>query len=308
VRAVRLRTSIILLVAPLVVLLTAEPALATTIDPVARTVTTSRLFVDWSNFNSHDPDEIDVVRWPDPDTGNLTQAFIPRGCDGGIAEFFGNSLAPPDPYAGGLVLVGAGSHGTWSQGGDDHVTTSSESTRCRFSAAVPVTTTYKFFDAGPAANKFGVERTFSFGSGDQSFARKFRPYIPRLSPRTAFRAVVHPNAAGTHLVIEHALNCEFGCVATDWNGNSNSGMGWFAIEDRQTGIGVIVKRDPTPSVRVRLWVDVDGASFSNASSVLVLPPSGGFQGPFTESEQYCFFDAQSWPTSAQRALALPAGC
>jgi hypothetical protein len=293
------------LVICLTVILTAGPALTVTFDPPARTVTTSRMLLHWSNRDRRNPEELDRLRW---EGLNLTQSFIPRGCDDGIAEFFGNSYAPPDPFNGGLVLVGALSRGTWSPGPDAHVAITSQNGRCFFSAGVPVHTTYKFFDSGPAANKFGVERMFAFGTGDQAFPRKFRPYIPRLSPRTAYRAVVHPDATGTHVVVEHALDCEFGCAVSDWAGNSTSGMSWFAIEDRHTGTGVIVKRDPTPSIRVKLWVDVDGASNSNASSVLLLPPEGGFQSPVTESEQYCFFDSASWPVSSQRALILPQGC
>src|SRR5881397_3664267 len=119
---------------------------AATIDPTERSVLTPRFFVDWSGSSSNagDPEEIDVLGWKQGP--NLTGTFA-GPCAGGDVEYFGNSWAPPDPQSGGLVLVGAGSSGTWRRGGR-RVVIRSNATGCPASAGVPVKTRYRFADRG----------------------------------------------------------------------------------------------------------------------------------------------------------------
>lgn len=51
---------------------------AVTISTGPRTVTTSRFFVDWSNSNPNNPEEITVINWPNPQSGaNLTAGATP---------------------------------------------------------------------------------------------------------------------------------------------------------------------------------------------------------------------------------------
>ena len=116
--------------------------------------------------------------------------------------------------------------------------------------------------------------------------------------------MLHPDASGTILVTEDTSLCEFGCQVTDWD------QTWFAIHDPSTGNGEIVRpRSSTPSA---LWVDQDSASFTNASSVLLLQPAGGFTGNVSETEFLCFYNSSIWtpstalPPDARHWFCIPA--
>ena len=262
------------------------------IDPATRTVGTITV-----TFSLTDPDEIESITWNG--SLNLTSTWPHPFCPaGGDLEFWGNAWANPDSFQF-VSLVGWGSTGTWATNGVNRVSIHSQSEGCFGSAALNVATQYNFFSGGPAANRFRVNRTFNFGA--TPFAEDFRAYIPRLFPRTAFNQVLHPDAAGASLLTQNALLCEFGCLVTDWDGS------WFAIHDPAAGMGLIVRHQPSP-VDVALWVDVDGGSFSNASSVLLLSPPGGFTGKVTEKETLCFYDAATWPATMRVALMLPPTC
>ncbi len=93
------------------------------------------------------------------------------------------------------------------------------------------------------------------------------------------------------------LICEFGCLVGDWDGT------WFAIHDPQTGAGMIVGHATTP-YPVALWIDVDGGSWTNASSVALLRPPGGLTGRATDVQFFRFDDSFSWTPG----LAPPVGC
>ncbi len=269
----------------LVALLAAGTVFAATIDSANRTVTTDVFFVDRSETN---PEEIVDIRWNG--SPNLTRTAAIGGCPDDL-EFFGNSWVSQDEGTPAFVfrsIVGWGTTGEWKESGNTKVKIRSSSEGCPASAAIPVKTDYHFFDRGRKVNTIEVRREFSFGK--IPFAFDFRPYIPRLYPRDAFTEVVHPDATGTSLVTETAALCEFGCEVTDWDG------GWFAIHDPSSGRGLIVKRKPS-RFSVALWVDVDGASFANTSSVLLLQPSGGFTGKVVERESLCFYDSNIWVPS-----------
>jgi hypothetical protein len=148
------------------------------------------------------------------------------------------------------------------------------------------------FPGGAGNDTIDIERTFEFGS--TPFSMPFRPYVPRLLFND-FPRVIHPDAAGTALL-------EGG--GPDWDGS------WFALTASTgtfAGQGVIVRRQSS-AFAVSLWLDDDAFSNSNATSALLSPPAGGFTGTVRERELLCFFDATSWPPSAQAALTLPAGC
>ena len=270
------------------------------------TVTSPTFFVDWDTTSLGDPEQIDAINWMGGP--NLTYVW-PGG--GGDVEYFGNSWAPPEIA---VVLVGAGSTGAWAPGPNDSVDIMSIGP-----AGVGVHTNYKFFDTtNPPGNKIKVKREFMFGG--TPFSHDFRPYMPRLHPRTDFTQVLHPNASHTSLEVEAVSNCEFGGSGTpgclldltssphSWNGNSLSNDNWFAIHNPVNGTGVIVRRDPTPSISVALWIDQDFGSLSNVSSVLLRQPGGGFTGTVTEVEFLCFYDSSTWPAAMQIALTLPNGC
>jgi hypothetical protein len=276
----------------LLVFLIAATVLAATIDPVNRTVTTSTLFVDWSETN---PEEILDIRWNG--SANLTNHAAASSCPSDL-EYFGNSWVTQDEGTPSFVffsLVGWGTTGTWTSPNSNRVSANSISTGCFGSANLPIETNYHFFDRGAPVNRIMVQRRFTFGS--VPFAYDVRPYIPRLYPKTAYTQVLHPNASNTVLVTEDVTLCDFGCRVDDWND------GWFAIHNPTTGQGLIVRRDRS-AYDVALWVDQDDASFTNASSVLLLQPSGGFTGRVTEVEFLCFYDSGTWTPS----LTLPAGC
>lgn len=258
-------------------------------------------------FNVTDPERIDAIYWnPAGLTGsesNLTRSATFSGdpCVNGLLEYFGNSWAPPDPNLGGKVLVGAGTTGARMKGPDSKVVINSTSTGCVPSANVGVTTLYKFWPGGVAQNKMRVTRTLSF---ETAFDRDVRPYIPRLYTITQFGQVIYPNAAGTALVTRNVGGgtCPLGCEFTDWNASSEE-TAWFAIHDVGLGRGLVVKHNPT-AAPASLWVDWDGASFTNSSSVLLKKPAGGFTGEIVETQTFCFYDSSTWTPS----LTLPSGC
>ncbi len=272
-------------------LLAASTALAATIDPVNRTVTTGSFFVKWSLTN---PEEILDVRWMG--SPNLTNTAANPNCAGDL-EYFGNSWVSenegtPASFFGSLV--GWGESGTWTTPNSKKVNVDSISSGCFHSADLAISTNYQFFDSGPTANRIKVQRQFAFGA--TPYAHDVRPYIPRLYPQDAFTEVLHPDAAGASLLTETTTGCDFGCPISDWSG------GWFAIHDPASGQGMIVRRaSVSPAL---LWVDKDDASFTAASSVLLLQPEGGFTGNVTEVEFLCFYNGSIWTPS----LTLPPGC
>ena len=269
------------------------------------TATSQNLFVE---FSATDPERIDVIKWNpnglDGTEANLTNSGSSGSgpCFNGDVEYFGNSWAPPDPPAG-RVFVGSGTEGVRVKGPDSKVVINSISTDCPpTSANVSVNTIYKFWQGGQALNKMRVTRSFTF---ETAFTSDFRPFIPRFHPIASFSQVLHPNAAGTMLLTETVggfTHCPFGCIINDWNGNTEDAS-WFAVHDPVSGQGVIVKRAPSP-YNAALWVDWDGSSFTNSSSVLLRAPAGGFTGEVSEMETLCFYNVHTWIPS----LELPPGC
>ena len=271
------------------------------------TAASPNLFVQWS---ADEPERIEVIQWnPAGLTGsepNLTNSGTvggaPPPCHDGLVEYFGNSWAPPDPPAG-EVLVGAGTTRTRTPGPDSKVVIDSIASSCTpVAAGVPVNTTYQFWQAGQPLNRMKVTREFTFAT---AFAQDFRPYIPRLFPIDDFRQVLHPDAWGTSLITELVggfTHCPFGCVVANWSGE-DAATSWCAIHDPIGGNGMIVRRIPN-GLPVALWIDWDGASLTNASSVLLLAPDGGFPGQVSETQFFCFYDRSIWIPS----LELPPGC
>lgn len=281
------------------------PAWAQGVAITPATASSDNLFVQW---NTGDPERIDAIKWNSAGlTGgepNLTATGTTGSppCHAGDVEYFGNSWSPPDPQFGGKVLVGAGTTGTREPGPDNKVLIDSTSTGCApSSAGVAVETIYKFWQGGRPINRMKVTRSLTFST---AFGHDVRPYIPRLYPVSGFRQVLHPTADGTSVATRSVGggSCPSGCIVTDWNGN-DAANGWFAIHNPASGQGLIVKRTPS-TFAVALWIDWDGASFTNASSVLALSPSGGFTGTMTEEQHLCFYDSSIWTPS----LTLPQGC
>jgi hypothetical protein len=308
--------------------LTVLTALASTaraqIDATNRTVTTSNFVVAWNTGT--DTEAIISIIWGGG--ANLTSYQGLGTCFPsfpGSIEYFGNSYAPPDPWAGGLVLVGGGTTtptGTtaWSgqvlPSGTDQVTINSSSTGCPpSSAGINVQTTYSFFNPNDAStNSFGVQRAFDFTT--TTFAHDFRPYMARLSLSEGFTDVLYP-AIGGALATLSVYDCGFGCTgpvvipdAAPLNPLWDATQGWFAIHNPDTLQGVVVKRNPSVDpqgnpIAVQLWVDNDGGSNTNVSSFLLMSPTGGFTGGLvTEVETLCFYDSSIWTPS----LTPPAGC
>jgi hypothetical protein len=294
------------------------------IDPTNRTVTTSSFVVEWSTSN--DTEAITSISWSggpnltsDQGLGTCFPSFP------GSIEYFGNSYAPPDPWAGGLVLVGGGTTtppGTtaWSgqilPSGTAQVTINSSSTGCPpSSAGINVQTTYSFFNPGdPGTNWFGVQRDFDFTA--TTFAHDFRPYMPRLSLGEGFTEVLYPDTSGA-LASLSVYDCGSGCTgpiaapnAASLNPPWDATQGWFAIHNPNTLQGVVVKRNPSTdpqgnAIVAQLWIDNDAGSNTNVSSFLLMSPTEGFTGgPVTEVETLCFYNSSIWTPS----LTPPAGC
>jgi hypothetical protein len=67
-------------------------------------------------------------------------------------------------------------------------------------SGTPVATSYQFYEHGPPVNPILVRRKVFFGA--TPFIFDFRPYIPRLHPRSSYTAAIHPDAGGSGLVTE----------------------------------------------------------------------------------------------------------
>jgi len=262
-------------------------AAGATTDPATRTVTTPAFQMQWSASN---PEEIVSLSWNgSPDLTNRSDLFCV-----GDSEFFGNSwdTANDLDFA---APVGCGTTGTWTAHGKKRIDITSSAQGSFGTSGIPVRTGYRFVDAGRSVNTFTVRRTFTFGT--TPFTHDLRPYVPRLFPRDHYSSVIHPNASGTTLVTEDANPCDFGCRVDNWDGS------WFAVHDPTSGAGMIVRHHASP-FDAALWIDMEGASQTTASSVAVLQPPGGFRGTLTDVQTFCFYDASLWKPS----LTPPAGC
>jgi len=303
----------------------ASISVAQTIDAATRTVTTANFQVTWNS--GVDTEAITSLIWMGGP--NLTATYLLDTCSqGDNVEYFGNAWAPPDPQAGGIVLVGGGTStppGTvaWSGTvlgiGTDQVTINSSSTNCSpQSAGINVQTTYRFFNPhNSGANWFQVQRVFDFSA--TTFAHDLRPYIPRLNIAPGYTEVLYPATGGT-LAVTSATACSEGCTgphsapgASSLSPTWASSQGWFAIHNPTTLQGVVVRRvqsaDPQGDpIASQLWVDYDGPVGSyetNASSFLLLSPAAGFTGGLlTEVETLCFYNSTLWTPS----LIPPPGC
>jgi hypothetical protein len=266
-----------------------------TVDSAARTLRTSRFFLDFSNHVGNDPEELDTISWLG--SGNYTSAVAPSDlCSSGEDQYFGNSWTETDPENGGSVLVGSGSTGSW-QADSVSLLIHSMSTGCPHSSAIPVETRYRFRD-GLGADTIEVDRKFAFGNTPLQVA--FRPFVPRIVLNLDL--VLHPNADGTELRTESVYDGSR--QTSDFDGS------WFAFTTTSgpsAGQGVIVLRKTTP-IATDLVIDTDGLTWTNASAALLLPPSDGFTGDVTEQELLCFFTPETWTPAQQAALTLPAGC
>ena len=79
-----------------------SPAPDAAIDVPTRTLTNSNFQVVW-NTGARDSEAITKLNWMGG--SNMTGALnVDAVCGDGNVAYFGNSLAPPDPGAGGLVL------------------------------------------------------------------------------------------------------------------------------------------------------------------------------------------------------------
>jgi hypothetical protein len=281
-----------LIIAASALLLTATPMTsAATIDPQTRTVTSGPFVIRWNQDN---PEAIAYLSWNG--SASLTNPWVHPNCpDGGPHEFFGNSWGMSADSSFTSSPVGWGSTGLWSTHGTTGVDVDAAASDCPGADGIEVDTSYGFFGATPSTGRIQVERRFFFG--DTPFASDLRPYIPRLYPLDAFTEVRFPNAAGTALVTRHGSDCGLGCRIIDWNGT------WFAIHDPGSGRGLVVRHEPSTHP-VALWIDEDGGSYTNATSVALLQTGSGFTGTIVDRQIICFYDSTIWTPS----LALPAGC
>ena len=259
-----------------------------TYPSLTRTRALGNLRVEWSPTN---PEEIISLRWKNSE--NLTNSWRNEACLGDL-EYFGNAWVSENEGTQDFwfaSLVGWGEAGGWQQN-SGAANIASRSITCPGAGGVPIHTEYTLFDGSIKANMMEVRRTFEFGAVPYDHA--VRAFIPRLYPLDGYRWIVHPNADGSALITEDASKCGYGCQVSDWNGT------WFAIHNPATGQGMMVMHAPSPTSKA-LWVDEDSGSFTNASSVLLLPPEGGFTGTVVETETLYFYDMPNWLPS----LAIP---
>jgi hypothetical protein len=150
------------LAAMVALLLLGGVAFAAVIDPVNRTVTTAKFFIDWDQT---DPEEILDLRWNG--SGNLTNtAQVGNNCLDDL-EYFGNAWVSQEEGTPNFVfvsLVGWGTTGNWQKQGNHGVRIGSSSSGCPGSAEVRVQTKYRFPKRRVAQNSFKVARKFFFGN------------------------------------------------------------------------------------------------------------------------------------------------
>jgi putative spermidine/putrescine transport system substrate-binding protein len=257
-----------------------------------RSMNNGSLYLEWSPDN---PEEVVVLRWNN--SVNLTNSWGHPACQGDL-EYFGNSWVSENE--GGepfffASLVGWGTTGDWTSPAPSEVYINSISSDCPGSASIPVHTEYRAF----GGKRVEVYRVFGFG--DDGYAHDVRPFIPRLSLADGYSQVLHPDVDGDTLVIETTDSCDYGCRIDNWNGS------WFAIHNPTTGLGMIAQHKPS-DYSVALWIDQDGGSNTNASSVLLLQPEGGFKSWVPETEYLCFYDSNVPEGGWEPSLTLPDGC
>jgi len=297
--------------------LAAPAALAqVAMNPATRTIQSKNFYLAWNT--GVDTEAVTTLEWMG--SANLTGSNFLNTCadPGNAVEYSGNSQAPPDPESGGLYLVGGGTvtpPGTvaWSAqflptGGQ--VTINSKSTNCPpQSAGINVQTLY-LFPHPESFNAFGVERSFDFTT--TTFSHDFRPYIPRLGLTAGYTEVLYPTPKGS-LATASVYNCPSGCTGPKSEPGAkllspawDSAQGWFAIHNPTTLQGVVVRRIPSADpqgnpITAQLWIDYDAAGSlfgSNASSFLLISPTGGFTGGVvTELDTLCFYNSTIWTPS-----------
>jgi Abnormal spindle-like microcephaly-assoc'd, ASPM-SPD-2-Hydin len=301
-----------------------SPSPVATVDNDQRTVTTNNFTVKW--YTGVDSEAITSLQWKGQEnvtgTNGIGTCYRSPNDLYGTEMYFGNAYGPPDPWQGGLVLVGGGTttpagKTAWSgqilPAGDAQVVINSVSTNCPpVSAGINVQTTYIFPTPNdPNTNWFKVQRVFDFSS--TTFDHNFKAYMPRLflGATTGYREILYPTIDDT-LGTVNIDGCSFDCTSFDppWA----SEQGWFAVHDALTGKGVVVKREPSfdpqgNPITAILDLDYDNGSSTgpatNDSSFQLVSPAGGFRGgKVTESETLCFYDSTLWTPST----TPPAAC
>jgi hypothetical protein len=253
-------------------------------------------------FGSANPEVVTNLQWLDSDstlTPNLAASGGPLTCTDPI-EFFGEAYGGEGTLPAPVV---AGGLGTLDRCGLDARITSAPAD-CAGASQFPVTTRYRAY-AGVRASELRVSRTFGFGADAAVYPQTIlRAFVPRV-PLGTFSSVIYPVQGGPTVSIASPGSCAVDClvpIGTTWSGR------WFADIDPNSGLALIVLRDPSLTSPVSLAVNNDGYSSSNLTSFQLLAPTGGWKEPVTEVEYLCFADLKSWPQTERDAARLPAGC
>ncbi len=300
-------------------LMAVAPVGAVMIDTQTRTVTAARLSMAFSTVG---PDVVKSVQWTDSTDAqgaNLVENSGSGTCATKALEdpanFWGESYG-----AGGQgddpKLVFDGSEGSWTSPAANQVQTTTEyPTSCsNYKAAVPVNTTYTYYDEAPAANEIMIQRTWRFDLAMNTpllGSTAVRAYVPQL-PLAKYGQVLYPSG-GSLQAIEASQCSSTACL-------KSFSDGWFAINDatvgdQDLGSGVIVLRDASDTASAELAIQglqktgpAHPEPVSNATSMALQISGSGLTEALSETEYLCFYDATSWPPRQREALQLPAGC
>jgi hypothetical protein len=253
-------------------------------------------------FDPNDAERVTNLRWAIDDT-TLTENFAAAGgqlvCNDPL-EFFGQSYGaeatlPAPIVAGNLASL------TWC---GREATITSAAMNCSNVAQFPVTTKYRSYD-GAHASQLRVTRTFDFGGAAAVYPQKvLRAHVARV-PLAAFPRVIYPNGAGTAVTEANPGSCPSDCIVQSgetWNGR------WFANVNPDSGLAMIVLRDPTLTSPVALAINNDALSSSNITSFMLIGPEAGWTEPLTETQYLCFASITTWPQAQRDDAQLPAGC
>ena len=252
-------------------------------------------------FDTTNAERVTNLQWLDSSnatTANVAASGGPVVC-GDPQEFFGASYGAAEGSTPYPVIQGSRSAALACA---SDVTITSAPTNCNDQPQIPTTTQYHLYD-GAKASQMRVTRTLGFDANSPQYSGiGVRVWESRV-PLSVLPKVIIPDDKGATTTV-NALSCGGDCftpVGATWNGK------WFA-KTGDSGLAMIVVRDPSVTSPVDLTVNYDSYSNANIASFVVLQPQGGWKAPITEIEYVCFADLTSWPQTDRDAAKLPAGC
>jgi hypothetical protein len=253
-------------------------------------------------FDANNAERVTGLTWVDSTNTKIANVAAQGGASrcNDFSEFFGESYGAPEGTTPNVIV--AGSLSTAQFCGSDFLIKSTP-IDCGGLAQIPTQTEYHFYE-GAKASQMRVTRSIGFNADTPVYTGTgVRVWQPRVVLAT-FDNVIYPNAAETAVTKTATQSCPGDCLiptGATWSGR------WFA-DIAQSGLAIIVVRDPAMTDPVDLTINYDSYSSSNLTSFVHLQPQNGWKAPIAEVEYLCFADFTSWPQAERDAAKLPAFC